>query len=165
MKPATPTMLVIVLLVAALSFGVVSCQDTTPAPDTDPIMVQPEGTASEFTEADFVGTWINRNDNTHGITRFNIYKDSSNELRARIFGRCRPRDCDWGAEELITYGSSVSDKYRRFASMNYRFSHSNKILIFEMKKVDVIYLKGFSEFTDGSDRENVASAWEVFDRH
>ena len=44
----------------------------------------------------FSGHWINRNASTNHITKFFI---TGNKIR--VFGKCHPRDCDWGKKTLL----------------------------------------------------------------
>lgn len=43
------------------------------------------------------GTWINTNSNTRGITKVVV---SNNGKNVRVYGKCSPKDCDWGVKTL-----------------------------------------------------------------
>ncbi len=43
----------------------------------------------------FIGEWCNKDFKTAGITRVHI-RQVGNELKAHMWGRCSPKECDWG---------------------------------------------------------------------
>lgn len=43
------------------------------------------------------GTWVNTNANTRSITKVVV---SNNGKNVRVYGKCSPRDCDWGTKTL-----------------------------------------------------------------
>ncbi|SRR5579883_732078 len=79
--------------------------------------------------SDFIGTWVNTNPNTRGITRFIVTSAGNNKLNLQVFGKCHPADCDWGKTTLVTYGSNVQDPNHRFASANYNPGFAQNLLI------------------------------------
>lgn len=56
--------------------------------------------------APFVGHWANADRATQGITRLEITR-SGNTYRVHAWGKCLPRDCDWGSVTAAAFGSSV----------------------------------------------------------
>lgn len=50
------------------------------------------------------GTWINDNKNTRGITKVII---SNNGKKVRVYGKCSPKDCDWGIKKLSPKSNST----------------------------------------------------------
>ncbi|MEM8806321.1 MAG: hypothetical protein AAGF01_09880 [Cyanobacteria bacterium P01_G01_bin.38] len=44
----------------------------------------------------WVGTWVNVDAATRGMTRLKIIKTSDQKITLQGFGKCHPRDCDWG---------------------------------------------------------------------
>jgi ribosomal protein L31 len=108
---------------------------------------------------DFVGTWVNTNRSTSGITRFIVTSTSPNTLRIQVFGKCHPSDCNWGTTQLITYGSNVQDRDHKFATANYRPGFSSTLLTFELNGSSrrEITLRNFTQFLDKSGRQNYSS--------
>jgi hypothetical protein len=49
----------------------------------------------------FVGLWVNENSDTHGITQVLIALAGPGAIELRVWGRCHPRDCDWGKPENV----------------------------------------------------------------
>jgi len=45
----------------------------------------------------FVGMWVNEDEDTLSITKIDIAK-TGNTLRVNMWGKCYPEDCDWGIE-------------------------------------------------------------------
>src|SRR5947207_14176448 len=60
-------------------------------------------------QEDFVGTWINVDSETDGLTKLVISKEDNN-WKIQGWGKCHPADCDWGKIDLKLVGTSVSDK-------------------------------------------------------
>ena len=46
--------------------------------------------------AALLGTWVNEDPNTNRITRVEIRNDSTQTIFVHVWGKCDPRDCDWG---------------------------------------------------------------------
>ena len=54
----------------------------------------------------FHGNWVKKDPETVGITKLLITQNGS-EVRVHAFGRCSPKDCDWGEESGGVVGNSV----------------------------------------------------------
>ena len=54
----------------------------------------------------FLGTWLNEDTETGGITKVTIRVESS-LIYVHMWGRCHPSDCDWG--EVTTLVSDADD--------------------------------------------------------
>ncbi len=107
----------------------------------------------------FVGTWVNTDSNTRGITRIIVNSAKEGSLSLQVFGQCHPTDCDWGVTRLVTYGASVQDTDHTQATATYHQGFANNLLTLQVKKSDQdnsIYLHSFTQFTDGSNRQNYA---------
>lgn len=65
--------------------------------------------AQSISPSSFEGEWVNVNPNTRGITRISI-TSGANGLAIRAFGKCHPRECDWGVQTLEPVGRSVEDQ-------------------------------------------------------
>lgn len=61
--------------------------------------------ARSVAAADFVGQWTNANRATAGVSRLVITR-SGGTYRLHAWGRCHPRDCDWGSATAAAFGSS-----------------------------------------------------------
>lgn len=106
---------------------------------------------------DFVGTWVNTNSNTRGITKLVVRRAGGNRLVVRVFGSCSPRDCDWGRARLTTYGSSVQDRNHRSATTTYNMNFANTFLTINLRGRDRMSLQSFTQFKDNSNRQNYTS--------
>ncbi|WP_221091512.1 hypothetical protein [Deinococcus aquaedulcis] len=113
--------------------------------------------------ADMVGTWVNGNVTTNGITRINVTRTAAGQLSVQVFGRCHPNDCDWGQAPMLTYGLTVSDSNHFTASAVFNKGFANTVLVMNFAKgrLDVHAL---TQFTDGSGRQNYATR-ETFARY
>lgn len=54
------------------------------------------------------GTWINKDKNTRGLTKVVI---SANSTKFHTYGKCHPKDCDWGKTALQKVGSGYKAVY------------------------------------------------------
>jgi hypothetical protein len=58
----------------------------------------PSGPIRDIPKAEaFIGTWINEDENTGGITKVVIRTDTST-IFVHMWGKCIPIDCDWREE-------------------------------------------------------------------
>jgi hypothetical protein len=105
---------------------------------------------------DFVGTWVNVDSNTRGITRFVVTAPQPNTLKVQAFGKCHPTDCAFGSTQLITYGNNVQDPDHKEATAVYHQSFANDFLTFALggSNKNQISLQSFTQFTDNSGRQN-----------
>jgi len=109
----------------------------------------------------FVGTWVNADSNTRGITRFVVTSSQPNVLKVHVFGKCHPTDCDWGTTQLATYGSNVQDPDSKAATAAYNQNFANSLLTFALggSSNNQILLQSFTQFTDRSGRQNYFSQY------
>ena len=107
---------------------------------------------------DFVGTWINQNPNTRGITRIVIRRRGRRTLSVQVFGKCHPRDCNWGDTKLVTYGANVQDRNHTFATAVYNKQFARTFLNIRLggRGYRRITVQSFTRFTDSSRRQNYA---------
>lgn len=105
----------------------------------------------------FMGTWINTDSNTSGITKL-VISQRGRSLNIQAFGKCQPTDCDWGTTQLITYGNNVQDRNHQFATASYNKSFAETLLTLKLNsRGNQINLESFTEFTDNSNRQNYFS--------
>jgi serine/threonine protein kinase len=73
---------------------------TTPTP-TATTTNTPTPTATDTpmpgTIEDFVGSWVNVEENTTGLRSLNISKINNNNVSYHAYEKCSPEDCDWSA--------------------------------------------------------------------
>lgn len=99
----------------------------------------------------FVGTFVAENPNTGGMTRIVISDDDT----VNIWGKCTPRDCDWGTETLVAYAQHVGAELTSSAtamSAIYVKSWAVKVVIIKPLKDGKISVEVFTRFTDRSKR-------------
>ncbi|MGD1875681.1 MAG: hypothetical protein ACFB02_21835 [Mastigocoleus sp.] len=106
---------------------------------------------------DFVGTWVNSDTNTRGITKIVVRRAPGNKLVISTFGKCHPTDCKWGAKRLSTYGTSVQDKNHRYATTIYNKKFATTFLNIGLSGRNRLRLQSFTKFTDNSGRQNYSS--------
>jgi hypothetical protein len=106
--------------------------------------------------ADFIGTWVNTNSSTSGVTRL-VITSAGNKLNIETFGKCHPTDCKWGTTSLTTYSSNVQDPNTRYGTAIYNPGFSQTLLTLDIKGKNALSLQNFTQFTDNSKRQNYSS--------
>lgn len=113
----------------------------------------------------FEGQWRNVNPGDEGITSI-IITHRGARARVHVWGRCLPRDCDWGEATAYAYGASVmSDVVTSTDVLTATYSTSFKetILLIRLGARDRIQVESFTRFTDYSGR-SAYHARDVFVR-
>ena len=104
---------------------------------------------------DFVGRWINVDRDTNGITRVEVWRDGW-RLWVRVWGQCRPRDCDWGQTEGHVYtrtpGGDRSDAVA--VSANFNAGFARKYIVLRLSRGGSLRLESFTNFDDYSRRSD-----------
>lgn len=98
----------------------------------------------------FLGNWSNTNRSTRNIVRAEITADN----KLQLFGACSPTPCDMGKVPLVTYGRNVSDTNHMAATAMYSLGFKKMTVILKKLGANRLYLETYSEFTDGSGRQN-----------
>jgi hypothetical protein len=103
-----------------------------------------------------LGTWVNTNDATRGITRV-ILATRDNKLIVRIFEACDPSSRDWGEVEAESvYASGISSLLASAFSARYRFDFSETHLLANTS-LGLLIIASVSTFKDGSGRSKYFS--------
>ena len=111
---------------------------------------------------DFAGTWKNTDRNTGGITTLRIKVDGL-DVRVHAWGKCHPKDCDWGEIGADAYGSNPSSNIlanTRVLIANYKTNFSRTILIMTRAGSDKLKAEAYTRFTDYSGRKNYTSEYQ-----
>jgi len=104
---------------------------------------------------DFAGTWNNVNPNTKGITKLVISVKGSTAT-AHAWGKCHPKDCDWG---------TVRARYYKNNSLRaaYRTKIATRSLVLTLKGKNSLKAQVLTHFVDKSGRKDYRSV-ESFKR-
>jgi len=65
----------------------------------------------------FVGSWVNDDENTSGMTRVTI-EISDSIINLHGYGKCHPTDCDWGITIATDTGVSLTAVYESSSEIN-----------------------------------------------
>jgi hypothetical protein len=93
----------------------------------------------------FAGEWANKDFKTGDITRINIHLEGS-RIVVHMWGRCHPKECDWGEATATVKGQVLS------LTWNQGFSVNTQEL--ELLASGSLQLTGHCHFTDGSGRND-----------
>ncbi|MFP3945222.1 MAG: hypothetical protein ACLFWF_15100 [Alphaproteobacteria bacterium] len=117
-------------------------------------------TPAEAATRDFIGTWVNTDRGTDGMTRLVISRRGRGALRVQGFGQCTPRDCDWGTTRLTLYAPSASDSVNRNArrgTANFRQSFKRTLLTLTLVNDNTMRFCTYNNFTDRRGRSDYYS--------
>lgn len=102
--------------------------------------------------ADFLGTWVNVDQDTRGLTTLNIVTGGTG-LMVQGFGKCHPTDCDWGFIPLNLFGYSVTDTNPTWGMATWDFGFSETTLVIH-REGDQLIAETYTVFKDNSGRAN-----------
>jgi len=69
------------------------------------LVLLPASLLAQSTFSDqLVGSWVNQNPGTRGITQAVIQRESS-DLLVHVWGKCHPVDCDWGETKITSWNT------------------------------------------------------------
>ena len=92
------------------------------------------------------GEWNNQDSSTSGVTAVAVSMSSEGGLRARVWGKCEPADCEWGLADVhFTNGMATATFDTGFATTQMEFVPlmDGRLLVFYK-----------TEYKDGSNRTN-----------
>lgn len=108
----------------------------------------------------WIGKWTNTDANTNSTTRLVITNDEG-KLAIQGFGKCSPKDCDWGTTDLhICSVRSPAAGVVGFASWDAKFK--DRHIVLRLKKGQLV-VESFEIYKDDSGRTN-HSATETFSK-
>lgn len=105
----------------------------------------------------FLGTWVNVDSTTRGITKLRIEKRGTT-LRIGAWGKCVPSDCAWGVTEAAAYAPSVRssvDQNAEAMSAVFATAVSKTLLIIHVVGEGSLNLEILTQFIDRSGRQNI----------
>lgn len=97
-----------------------------------------------------VGSWVNQDSSTGGITEIAINDSGNDRLQAHVWGSCNPRDCDWGITDVVAgngLARSVFDLGFLMTAMEFIPLPDGRLL--------VVYKSDFQDKSNQSDTDHV----------
>ena len=110
---------------------------------------------------DFLGSWVNADPNTGGITHVTIEKVGPWHVKVHVFGSCHPTDCDWGSVLGHAYTEGVGSPEVKSIVAEFTSSFSQDTIVFREGHNGSIRMELFVAFTDGSGRNDYVSTGEL----
>lgn len=97
---------------------------------------------SEYGASEYLGIWVNEDDQSRGLTTVNISNDSG-LLQMQVQASCSPQDCNWGTT-VFSFDSLVP--------INPSFDFGFKTVDLEIQLIDIntLYIESINRFTDSS---------------
>ena len=108
----------------------------------------------------YEGMWINADRNSRGIAKIVIYKQNG-ILRMHVYGKCHPRNCDWGVRRAYAYGRSVSSNINSATvAISSTFVTSFKVSNIIVRKIgNRLRVTVYTRFKDRSGRSNYVKTY------
>jgi hypothetical protein len=116
--------------------------------------------AQASTANDLVGTWVNDDTNTRGITKIVVTGNSSSGYKIHAYGQCHPSDCDWGTVPMTTYGDSVQDTTHKAGTAVYKPGFAETLLTLNAGAPNKLSVQSFTKFLDHSGRQNYTGRYQ-----
>lgn len=110
---------------------------------------------------DFAGTWENVDQNTRGVTTLKI-NVSGVKVKVQAWGKCHPKDCDWGTVRAYPYASSVSSNLQSQAgaiTALFKTNFSESLIVISKSGSNRLKAGVYTRFTDNSGRSNYMNAY------
>lgn len=99
-----------------------------------------------------VGTWVNADSQTGGLSRVTIAAKGK-EVTVLVLGACAPNPCDWGVSNGTVYALNVDSAPAVAFTARYTLSFEQVILVGHLVK-GTLHIESFSHFTDDSGRSD-----------
>ncbi|MBW2039980.1 MAG: hypothetical protein JRI46_10405 [Deltaproteobacteria bacterium] len=109
----------------------------------------------------FAGRWKNTDPDTRGVTTLNIRVRGTN-VTVQAWGKCHPKDCDWGRVKAYAYAPSVSSNLADTAqalSAAFRTGFSQNLMIIHPVGRNRLRAEVLTRFTDRSGRTNYRAVY------
>jgi beta-lactam-binding protein with PASTA domain len=108
-------------------------------------------TVSQGPAADiFVGTWLNVDEATRGMTRLVIEVTGPEDATINGFGQCTPQDCDWGVVSATVVDGVLSGRYD--------FGWKTTDVTAELAD-DLLVVTTFDDYAEGDSRSDRTSQY------
>jgi len=103
----------------------------------------------------FSGLWENADPKTQGVTNLEI-RVEGDVVTVQAWGKCYPKDCDWGRVNAFAYAPSISSNLTdsaRALSAVFVTNFSQNLMIIHAGEYR-LYVEILTRFTDNSERTN-----------
>ena len=112
---------------------------------------------------DYVGTFINTDKNTRGITKVTITRVGSRTVYVQVWGKAHPQDNDFGRVIAYPYSNSLGQNFQQntvalLADFSHDFGRRRLLLKRFGKFLDI---QEFMRFTDRSGRNNYTNHYRL----
>lgn len=112
---------------------------------------------------DFAGTWKNVDQNTRGITTLKISVRGT-RVTVQAWGKCHPKDCDWGSARAYPYAPSVSSNLQsqaRAVTAVFKTTFNESLIVISKSGSNRLRAGVYTRFTDNSGRSNYMTAYTL----
>lgn len=111
--------------------------------------------------AQFSGKWKNTDPNTRGVTTLRIGVSGS-RVSIQAWGKCHPKDCDWGKVNATAYAPNASSNLAQSAqalSAVFKTNFSRTLLVIHAVSGNRLQVETLTHFTDNSGRTDYRNVY------
>ncbi|MEJ1967834.1 MAG: hypothetical protein WDN03_04230 [Rhizomicrobium sp.] len=107
--------------------------------------------------ADFYGVWTNPAVDASGIARLVVTPGDGQRVDIHLYGRCQPRECDWGRQPARAYSENPASSDVQSIAADFDTGFARKRVILRLAVGGGLRFAVETEFTDKSARNDYAS--------
>jgi len=101
----------------------------------------------------FIGTWVNEDEGTGGVTRI-VIRAESDTIFVHMWGKCHPSDCDWGEET-----TNIDDANDNQLSIEWNSDFVITTQVISYVCDGLLKVKSHNHFIDDSGRTDTDYTW------
>ncbi|HWD29184.1 MAG TPA: hypothetical protein VG387_18565 [Rhizomicrobium sp.] len=100
--------------------------------------------------ADFLGAWTAPPGDAGGISRVVVAPGTGNRLEVHLFGRCQPRDCDWGRTPARLYAEGPDSAVVASIAAEFDTGFAHKRLVMRPAVGHALHIEVETDFKDAT---------------
>lgn len=108
--------------------------------------------------AEFYGAWSNQQADASGIVRIVVTPGDGQRMSIHLFGRCQPRDCDWGVQPARGYTDDPGSQDIHSIAADFDAGGMRKRIVLRIAVGHALRFEVQTDFADGSPRSNYATS-------
>ncbi|MEJ0040778.1 MAG: hypothetical protein WDM81_00490 [Rhizomicrobium sp.] len=99
--------------------------------------------------SDFLGVWTAATPDASGLARIVIAPGSGDRLDIHVYGRCQPRDCDWGAHPARLYSIGPDSQETASIAADFDTGTAHKRMTLRLSVGRALRAEVQTDFPDG----------------
>jgi len=108
--------------------------------------------------SDFLGVWAAATPDQSGIARLVVVPGTGNRLDIHVYGRCEPRECDWGSHPARLYSAGPDSKEIVAVGAEFDTGSAHKRLLLRPAIGHVLRIEMQTDYPEASGRQDFATS-------